>query len=220
MKKLIFSVSLLICAQISEARVQCMTEHDHNISPQVFYEHESEYLRPDAVATGRLLVKGMQFINFSDYGEQKMRRAFDVLEQAVNSEEFKNRVINFKNSNGERSFASNKNLTNEEIYEIFMEGREVLQPDTVGEMNFYLRLYTRWWSKVIGYTSPDTNIISINNRFFRTFSPNQVAGNLAHEWVHKLGFVHRSAKEHDSVPYAIGYIVEEIAREILNGELH
>jgi len=44
-----------------------------------------------------------------------------------------------------------------------------------------------------------------------------VAGNLAHEWTHKIGFDHKSAAEHDSAPYAIGYIVDELAAKVLKG---
>jgi hypothetical protein len=44
--------------------------------------------------------------------------------------------------------------------------------------------------------------------------PHEVAGNLAHEWTHKLGFGHESAAEHDSVPYGIGYIVREMGEKL------
>ena len=149
----------------------------------------------------------MQIDGFDADSQAKMDKAFEVLEEVVNSEEFKSRVLNFKNVQGLREFASNKGLTNEQIYAIFMEGRETLQPNTPNEMNFYLSLYYKSWSKVIGYTSPDINTININWKFFRNYLPNEVAGNLAHEWTHKIGFDHKSAAEHDSAPYAIGYIV-------------
>lgn len=68
---------------------------------------------------------------------------------------------------------------------------------------------------MVGYTKPSINRISINEKFFRNFTSAQIAGNLAHEWVHKLGFDHRSAKEYDSVPYAIGDIVAQLGRSLL-----
>src|SRR5690606_6717700 len=133
------------------------------------------------VVTNRLVVRGMEIRGFNGESQEKLRLAFRALEIAVNSDEFRDRVINFKNSNGERSFASNKGYTNEEIYEHFMEGREVLQPDTAGEMNFYLKLYWRPWSRVIGWTSPTTNVININWKFFKIYLPHEEAANLAHE---------------------------------------
>lgn len=168
-----------------------------------------------------LHVKGMQVDGFDPESHAKMDLAFEVLEKVVNSVEFKERIINFKNTKGERAFASNNGLSNEKIYATFMEGRETLQPNTPGEMNFYLRLYYKRWSKVIGYTTPDVNLININWKFFRHYKANEVAGNLAHEWTHKMGFDHKSAAEHDSAPYAIGYMVEEMGAKYLQGkELH
>lgn len=217
MKKWIFSLAVLVSLSKSFSS-QKMIQHNHDHAPQKFSAIEADYIRPDSVAGTYLSVKGMKIEGFGEKSMDKLEKAFAALEQAVNSEEFKDRVINFKNSKGERSFASNKGLSNEEIYQIFMEGREVLQPETPGEMNFYLKLYNRPWSRVIGYTYGDINTIHINWRFFKNYHPHQVAANLAHEWTHKMGFDHKSAKEHDSAPYAIGYIVGDIASRILKSQ--
>lgn len=214
MKKWIFSLALVFSASLPDTTKQFMIAHDHDVIPGKVRSYEQEYISPDTVPTGYLAVKGMEIVGFDKKGEDKLHYSFSVLEQVVNSEEFKDRVINFRNSQGERAFASNQGLTNEEIYKIFMEGRETLQQDTPGEMNFYLKLYNRSWSRVIGYTSPDTNVINLNWKFFKNFRPHEVASNLAHEWTHKIGFGHKSAKEHDSAPYAIGYIVGEMAERL------
>lgn len=163
--------------------------------------------------TGLLIVRPMQIEGFEGASLEKLEKSFELLERVVNSEEFRKRIINFKNSKGERKFASNNGLSNEQIYANFMDGRETLQPHTHGEMNFFLELYHRPWSKVIGWTNGDINTIHVNWKFFKNFKPWDVAGNLAHEWTHKLGFGHTSAKEHDSAPYAIGYIVRELGEK-------
>jgi hypothetical protein len=185
---------------------------------QSFGPEDVDYLDPSVVSNKTLAVKVEKIDGFSGASLEKMQRATQVLQQVVNSETFKSRVINFKNTKGERAFASNKGLSNEQIFEIFMEGRETLQPDTAGVMNFYLSLYNAWWSRVIGWTNGDINTININWKFFKNFQPNEVAGNLAHEWTHKIGFDHTSAAEHDSAPYAIGYIVDELAAKVLQGQ--
>jgi hypothetical protein len=185
-----------------------------DLIPKRLYVWDERYVDPASVKTGHLNVVGMQVKGFNDSGEEKIKDAFRILEIAVNSEEFKERVLNFVNDKGEREFASNNGKTNEEIYQIFMEGRELLQEDTPGEMNFYLKQYYRPWSRVIGYTNGDTNVININYRFFKNYMPYDVAANLAHEWTHKIGFDHKSAQEHDSAPYAIGYILGDIAEKI------
>lgn len=174
------------------------------------------YVSPDSVPTGRLTVVPMEVKGFDGEKGEKLEAAFELLEEVVNSEEFKERILNFTNKKGERAFNSNKNLTNEEIYTLFMNGEETLQPGTISEMNFWLRLYHKPWSKVIGYTSAKTNVISINWKYFKSNTLDNVAANLAHEWVHKLGFTHKSASEHDSVPYGIGYIVGDLIRARLS----
>lgn len=216
MKKWIFSAALMFSMSLASAHNQDMM-HDHeDHAPQVFNPSEASYLAPEFVYNEVLKVVPMQVRGFDGKSKDKLIEAFELLETVVNSAEFKERVINFKNDQGNRSFASNKGLSNEEIFQVFMSGKELLQPETTGEMNFYLKLYYRPWSKVIGYTSGNTNLININWRFFKKFTPDQVASNLAHEWTHKIGFDHTSAAEHDSAPYAIGYIVGDIARKILN----
>ena len=214
MKKWIFSLALMFTVS-TQNDIQGMTEHSHAKVPQKFTPNDLQYFPSETVVTNRLVVKAMEISGFNNESLEKLNKAFLVLEIAVNSDEFRDRVINFKNSKGERSFASNKGMTNEEIYEHFMEGRENLQPETPGEMNFYLKQYHRPWSRVIGWTSGNINTINVNWKYFKNFEPHEVASNLAHEWTHKMGFDHVSAKEHDSAPYAIGYIVSDIASKLL-----
>lgn len=187
-------------------------------SPTTFAPGERSYLDPALVDTKYLEVKIMEIKGFTGAYLTKMQDASGLLEVVVNSETFKNRVLNFKNSKGQRAFASNNGKSNEEIYAIFMEGREMLQQDTPGEMNFYLKLYNSWWSRVVGWTNGSINTININKKFFAKYKLNEVAGNLGHEWTHKIGFDHASAAEHDSAPYAIGYIIEELAQQVMKGQ--
>lgn len=218
MKKWIFSFALLLSSSIATSDIQMMIDHAHDHAPEAFTAKEAQYLEPSSVQTGYLAVKAMKIEGFDAESMQKMEDAFVALEKVVNSEEFKVRVINFKNTKGQRAFASNKGLSNEAIYALFMDGRETLQPNTPGEMNFYLKLYYKRFSKVIGWTNGNINTININWKYFKTNKVNSVAANLAHEWTHKIGFDHTSAAEHDSAPYAIGYIVGEMAQRYLKGE--
>lgn len=218
MRKLIFSLSLVLCASFSGTQNQYELAQLKDDSPRVLSESDPRYIPPYTVNTEPLVVKAMSVSGFSNDSMVKVDQAFEVLEKVVNTEEFKNRVLNFENTKGENKFASNKDLTNEQIYRIFMDGRENLQPNTPGEMNFYLKLYNKRFSRVIGWTNGRINTININWKFFKGFEPSDVAGNLAHEWTHKIGFDHVNAAEHDSAPYAIGYIVREMAERALKGE--
>ncbi len=215
MKRWISSIALIAFTQGAFAHVDTF---DVPAKMKSFEASDALYIHPDTTPINYLAVKPMEVKGFTGSNLTKVQNAFKLLEKVVNSEEFKERVINFKNDNGEQAFASNNGMTNEEIYEHFMEGRETLQHDTPYEMNFFVKLYkSPWynpWSKVIGYTTPDTNVINMNQKYFTTFKISDVAGNLAHEWTHKIGFDHKSASEHDSAPYAIGYIVRELAEKM------
>lgn len=220
MNKWIFCLGLVLSFSLSYETHEEESVTSFNVPVKSFQLHEQGYVHPDSVATGRLTVVSMAVVGFEGERAEKMETALRALEEVVNSEEFKERVINFKNKKGERSFASNKGLTNEQIYAQFMEGRETLQQNTPNEMNFFLKLYNKPWSKVIGYTSQNTNVININLKYFKGNSINNVAANLAHEWLHKIGFGHKSAAEHDSAPYAIGYIVGQLVKARLSTGLY
>lgn len=143
-----------------------------------------------------------------------MMEAIELVEIIVNSETFKERVIGFINTNGARSFTRNEGLTNEEVYLKLMEGKEVLDQETPGEMNLYIQQYHRWWSKVIGYTKiGSSKWMWVNWKFYKNFAASEMASNIVHEWIHLMGFYHDSASDHDSVPYAVGYITRNLVEQ-------
>lgn len=145
---------------------------------------------------------------------QKLDEALRVIEAVVNSSEFKEKVIAYVGTDGKRQYTSNNNLSNEEIYEKLMAGSELLSSDSLGEMNFDLTWYNRFWSKVIAHTSPGrSNWINVNWKFYKNFDVEDMASNVLHEWIHLMGFYHDSARDHDSVPYAVGYIMGDLAKK-------
>lgn len=159
--------------------------------------------------------------NFSlNSDRKKISAATSLLVEIMNSKEFKDRVLNFT-FQGKKQFNKNQGKTNLEIYNHLMTGAEVLMPESQGIMNFDLTLYRSKnpWSKVKGYTKPDTMRIWINKKFFResSWKPADVAANMAHEWVHKMGYTHAfkfNSNRPYTVPYAIGYIIQDIADEM------
>ena len=153
---------------------------------------------------------------------EKINKANTLLLKIMNSLEFKQRVLNFT-FKGKRQFNDNNGKTNQEIYDHLMTGAEVLMPGSRGIMNFDLTLYKSKnpWSKVKGYTLPDTMRIWINKKYFRmsSWTPRDVAANMAHEWVHKMGFGHdynHNAERPFTVPYGVGYIVQDLADQFID----
>jgi hypothetical protein len=154
-------------------------------------------------------------INFDSKDTQKVDLAIEIIKKVIRTKEFKNRVLNFT-YNGQKSFVENNGLTNEQVYQKLLEGSEVLDPGNDHEMDLELELYFSRRSTV-GYTYANTIKIWINTKFFDVYTPAEVAGNIFHEWTHKLGFGHSSRYSSSrafTVPYALGYLIEELGKKI------
>jgi hypothetical protein len=142
------------------------------------------------------------FVNFKKDQERKVHEALTIIQKIVATDEFKNRILNHT-FEGKKTFVDSNDLSNAEIY------RKIL----TGTMKVELELYHSP-NTTIGYTYPDTKRIWINTKYFNRYTPVKVADNLMHEWMHKLGFNHavkHSATRNYSVPYAVGYLIEELA---------
>lgn len=155
---------------------------------------------------------------FSEEEEQKIYRAISLLKTVVTSSDFKKAVMN-KSFNNEFTYQDNAGLSNEKIYQKITEGRELVGSNTSanGIMDLELVLYRDDQSKTIGYTYPHISHIYMNQKYLEKFEPYQVANNLFHEWLHKIGFNHsveRTPEREHSVPYALGYLVKDMARGI------
>jgi hypothetical protein len=158
----------------------------------------------------------MRVMNGTTEQQQKAVQAAVLLQSLIQTQEFKDRVISFVNAKRKLEFAESHGLSNIEIYEILMSGQEKLRPEKDYEWDFEVKFYTgRRWSRVVGYTYPNITYINCNTRFFDKAELWEIAGNYAHEYCHKLGFGHKNAKQYDSVPYAIGYIVEELGEFLI-----
>jgi hypothetical protein len=110
-------------------------------------------------------------------------------------------------------FNCKSGLTRSEIYNKILEGEEVLQQGSNGTADIILRIDRRR-RRTIGYTYPNTITQWIYSWVLHT-TPESIAGNLAHEWCHKLGFEHDYYYNYErqfSVPYAVGDFVAGIVR--------
>ena len=157
----------------------------------------------------RLNIKINSITNFRDDEKVLYFESVRMLDLIVNSKEFVQRFLALKLTNTE-------GLTNHEILAIIYSGREELQPIDDREIDVDVTIYESN-NSTVGYTNQSTIRTWVNRKFFRDYTAAEVAGNLFHEWVHKLGFGHRNAKEHTSVPYAAGYLVRDMIREMMNG---
>jgi len=161
----------------------------------------------------QLFETDVKFSNFERHEEDKVYKALEIIKMVVRSEEFRLRVINFS-FRGKKQFYMNNGLSNNQIYQTILQARELLRPEIDHEMDLELELFYTIRSTV-GYTTTKEMKIYMNRRFFNIYTPSQVAGNIFHEWTHKLGFTHSSRYTSDrdsTVPYALGYLVENLGK--------
>ena len=154
--------------------------------------------------------------SFTSSGKRKIAAAAELIKEVVASEKFKNKVLNHT-YNGKKQFANNQGLTNKQIYNKILNGAEVLKKTIDNEMDLELQLYTDNSSNTVGYTFPTTNRIWMNSKYFNQNTAALVTTNMMHEWLHKLGFGHDAqvtTRRPYSVPYAIGYIVRDLAKKL------
>lgn len=155
-----------------------------------------------------------QLSGFERDQEDKIHDAFELIKRVIATDEFKKKVLN-KTYNGKKQYVDNDGLTNVQIYKKLLEASEKLSPGKNNTMDLHLASYYEG-ANVIGYTKPSIKTIYVNTRYLdkSSFTTNEVAMNVTHEWLHKLGFKHsyeKTASRAHSVPYAIGYIMRDLA---------
>lgn len=147
--------------------------------------------------------------------EEKLFESVEILRRVFSSPEFKRKILSHR-FKGRYQFAQNKGLSNRQIYQRILTGMEKLHPYKNNAMDVEIELYSDYSSNVLGFTLPRSKRIWMNTKYFNRNKASQIASNLTHEWLHKLGFGHSRERTSDrkfTVPYAIGYIVRDLARE-------
>lgn len=79
-------------------------------------------------------------------------------------------------------------------------------------MSFAFAMQRNWRGKcpVLGWTYPNVKTVWFNTCNFAPRTDAGIAGTIAHEQLHQLGFTHNSATSYQSVPYSIGNLVSEL----------
>ena len=147
--------------------------------------------------------------------ETKIRTAEELIKRVIATEEFKSRVTGHT-YNGSRTYVDNGGFTNEQIYQKILDGAETLNKVSDNEMDLTMEMYYAA-NSTVGYTYANVSKIYANTKFYNNYSAATITGNMTHEWLHKLGFKHASSysvSRDSSVPYAVGYIMRDIAAKI------
>lgn len=147
--------------------------------------------------------------NYTPNQKLKLHLAGESIEKVFNSPEFRSSFLSTR-------FTSNKGMSNEDILETLLKAAE--RPGGVenGTMDLMVTMYSNRFSRVVGYTTFDSPFVFTNSKFHNDYNSCQIAGNLSHEWSHKMGFTHESAAESSSIPYALGELVFRLCEKSTN----
>jgi hypothetical protein len=152
---------------------------------------------------------------------------FGIIERQINSPAFEQAVRRFK-TNGRPTFSYKRDIfrsfpsyTNDEVFEMIKNAREIPGNITDGQIDLYLVLEPGSDGQNNGFGNQGEKEIHTYEGYFNVAKPEQLANHIVHEWCHKLGFLHAKFRWMDSnrdtsaVPYAIGNLIEELYKSNL-----
>ena len=153
------------------------------------------------------------FRDFAPEDVERVTAALDAIVETLESEEFRQTVLNFKDKDGNVAFLENNGFSNEQIYQVILDGAEKLRPSADRTMDMDITWYYSW-KNTIGYTYPNSPRIWVNSKYYSKYDTASMTRNLFHEWLHKLGFGHTSGTENRpwTVPYGLGAKMEKLVR--------
>jgi hypothetical protein len=155
----------------------------------------------------------LAFTNATVEEEIKVQMALSAIEEIVNSDEFYKEVLSMSYKIGKKTYRgfSQTKLSSEEVLKSIYSARENFPGGAEHSIDLYLNMYYER-SSTIGWTAPKEKFIHMNRYHHDRYSLAQTAGNLFHEWLHKIN--HDHSKRHNSlrphsVPYKLGQLIAE-----------
>ncbi len=168
-----------------------------------------------------LRVKGDSLKGINNADLAKMKAALRLFEEVMNDTSFQNALLS-KSFYFDVPGDQNKLLNTKEIVDKIYGAKEFYRDtaDRVANLVWVIEqkkkpMFTR--NPAIGYGDAGEVEIYTYTWFFNKEEPESladIAGHIAHEWSHKLGFQHLfnpHKKRKYTVPYAFGYLVKEYA---------
>lgn len=154
--------------------------------------------------------------------EATMRRAIRIFEKVMNDTTFQRRLM-------DTSFVFDlpndpmRNLSSKQIVDTLFSGREWYSnvSDNTADIIWICnqRKKRPLFSNTIGYGNENDSLINTYRWVMRTYKVENIVGNLAHEWSHKVGFDHQDDSHPErskTVPYLFGNLVVIFAKKHLN----
>ena len=138
----------------------------------------------------------------SEKEKKRFSIAVEYLVAELNDDSFWDEV-----GNNYKSWKYKKLVSFEDFKEQFLSGRDSINNDIDHDLDIYVTFYYSFRS-VVGYTRPSTWFTWINRKMLSTFNYSDIAGNIAHEYLHNMGFDHPNTDK-ESLVYQFGYLVRD-----------
>ncbi|HXH74482.1 MAG TPA: hypothetical protein VNJ08_05930 [Bacteriovoracaceae bacterium] len=207
-----FSLLFLLLFAVACGKDGSQNETSGNSAPEDSYQTiTSDDPLPALAETFKI---NITYVNFTPDQRLKYEKAVEIVKKVIGSEEFKNKVLTHT-YNDVATYVDNNGKSNSTIYQQVLNGNETLQPSRNNQMDVEVELYYAE-TTTVGYTYANSKRIWVNTKYFNAYTPASVAGNLFHEWVHKLGYTHAtsySVSRDYSVPYALGRMMSTMGRQ-------
>lgn len=145
-------------------------------------------------------------VNGQSKQTQRVLALLSRAEKVINSQKFKLKVLN-------STFTSTKDSPEEIVRKIECASETFNKNgcNYLVDINWEFARNKRY---VLGWTYPNSNTIYFNSRNFNGRDDSGIVGTICHEYMHKLGYGHKSASDLNSVPYSVGTICANLDHSI------
>lgn len=149
-------------------------------------------------------IKVVKLHGYKNEDRLKLKDTLTSFQLCINSTDFKDLIL------GHEVFDSDNNLSNNDVYNIIMSGREV-GTNVDYEADLDLSIDERQSTNTIGYNT-GKKIFTFRN-MFENLPVSTLSGHFAHEYCHTLGFRDPSdlSNRQNNVPYEVGRIIQELS---------
>lgn len=141
--------------------------------------------------------------NATDTEKVKVSHACKMLGIILNSNIFKDEFMNL-------NLSDTKGMNTTQLFNSIFQGVETANGIKDQEMDLIITLFENT-NNIGGMADEDHNTMRLNR--YNLDSTSTTASVIMHEWLHNLGFNHRSRFDYTSVPYAVGHLVKDLVRE-------
>ena len=147
----------------------------------------------------------------SNIDKVSLRHILKTIKTVINLPAFENEVVNYP------GFEGTNGLSNIEILKSIQRGHETFEDveDRDGTMDLRVNFVHRpFMGRNAAYTTGYSPFIYLRYKTIRKQNFWVTAGIITHEWLHLLGYDHETDETYDSVPYAVGQIMENMSKGI------